>query len=108
MATPWHSTGNLPRLVKLDKLLMQAGGFLGVKHRALSACNHDRVKSLDIDFCSLLRRLNHSRQRGSRDKTHADQIASRIPARVARIAHRIRLALPPVRTEDFDLIPLFG
>lgn len=44
----------------------------------------------------------------SHEEPHADQVRRGIIAGIARVAHRVSLALAAVRTKHFDFVPSFS
>src|SRR6202022_1517696 len=83
--------GDLPGFIELDEFLLEADRTLEREHRPLSAGDDDGVEPLRVDLRRFLRRFDQRRKLRRRDEAHADQIAGRVSARVAWIAHRIGL-----------------
>jgi len=98
---------DLARLVELDELLVEIARLLEGEHRRLPACHDDRVELGDADLGDRLGLFDERREARGRDKPHADQIAGRVAARIARVAHAVGFALAAGGAEHFDLVPGF-
>src|SRR5205085_7624222 len=94
--------------VELDELAMQVDRLLEGEHRTLPAGDDDRVELRKVDLRDLLGIVEQGRELGCGDEAHADEVAGRIAAGIAWIAHRVRRALSTIGTEYLDFETLLG